>query len=138
MVERGLLCRVVTLLWCLKYVPALPMLVQLAEVPTVATAILDSLQQATRSTANLPDLPPEALEAAQQREAAADGLRAALQAVEHRLPADLARLYPTHLEGPARAVAAALEAYWEAPDVSKQRLLALAQGAAARSCAYLR
>ncbi len=108
---------------------------QVAALPASALATLESLREAACKAAQAPSAGQEASE---RCESAAAWLEAALQAEEARLPADLEKLYATKLEPAAQEAAAALEAVWEAPEISNERLLQLAQGAATRGCAYLR
>lgn len=100
--------------------------------------MLCGVYTAAKDTARTPGSCAATEEAEQQCQAAGARLEAALDAVKDQLPAQLAQLYPTKLKPLALEAVAALEAFWEQPEISKERLLELAQGAAGRGCAYLR
>lgn len=105
---------------------------------TWAAGILGALPKVARSLAEAPSTSAAAQQAAQRCKAASVDLEAALQSVQHRLPADITVLFPAHLEEPAKALGVALEAWAEVPEQSNEQQLALALAAGTRNCAYLR
>ncbi|PRW57566.1 hypothetical protein C2E21_3582 [Chlorella sorokiniana] len=108
-----------------------------ARLPDQGLAVLIGLQVGARHTGQTAGSCAATQEAAQQCEAAAASLEAALNALTDRPVAQRAQLYPSKLKPLAQAVAAALETFWEAQEVSKERALELARGSATRSCANL-
>lgn len=100
--------------------------------------MLCGLHAAAKNTGRTPGSCAATEEAEQQCQAAGARLEAALDALKDLPPAQRAQQYPTKLKPLVLAAVAALEAFWGQPEITKERLLELAQGAATRGCAYLR
>ncbi|PRW57565.1 hypothetical protein C2E21_3582 [Chlorella sorokiniana] len=91
-----------------------------ARLPDQGLAVLIGLQVGARHTGQTAGSCAATQEAAQQCEAAAASLEAALNALTDRPVAQRAQLYPSKLKPLAQAVAAALETFWEAQELHQR------------------